>query len=163
MSTGRGVQRIQRLAGCRARRLLERGGHREVHRHQPFGVVEDGVGHLGGVAELADFLDEGLQVALIYARAFLEGRLSEDQLRHFRQEASGNGLSSYPHPWLMPNFWQFPTVSMGLGPMMAIYQARFQRYMENREMVPASDRKIWAFLGDGEMDEPESMGALTLL
>ncbi len=98
----------------------------------------------------------------IYARAFLEGRLSEDQLKHFRQEASGNGLSSYPHPWLMPNFWQFPTVSMGLGPMMAIYQARFQRYMENRGMVPATDRKVWAFLGDGEMDEPESMGALTL-
>ena len=98
----------------------------------------------------------------IYARAFLEGRLSEDQLKHFRQEASGDGLSSYPHPWLMPNFWQFPTVSMGLGPMMAIYQARFQRYMENRGMVPASDRKVWAFLGDGEMDEPESMGALTL-
>jgi pyruvate dehydrogenase E1 component len=98
----------------------------------------------------------------IYARAFLEGRLSENQLKHFRQEASGDGLSSYPHPWLMPNFWQFPTVSMGLGPMMAIYQARFQRYMENRGLVPASDRKVWAFLGDGEMDEPESMGALTL-
>src|SRR5688572_16588892 len=98
----------------------------------------------------------------IYARAYLEGRLSEDQLKHFRQEASGDGLSSYPHPWLMPNFWQFPTVSMGLGPMMAIYQARFQRYMENREMVPVTDRKVWAFLGDGEMDEPESMGALTL-
>src|SRR6187431_1616500 len=98
----------------------------------------------------------------IYARAFLEGRLSEDQLKHFRQEASGNGLSSYPHPWLMPNFWQFPTVSMGLGPMMAIYQARFQRYMENRGLTPETDRKVWAFLGDGEMDEPESMGALTL-
>jgi pyruvate dehydrogenase E1 component len=98
----------------------------------------------------------------IYARAFLEGRLSEEQLRHFRQEASGDGLSSYPHPWLMPNFWQFPTVSMGLGPMMAIYQARFQRYMENRGLAPATDRKVWAFLGDGEMDEPESMGALTL-
>jgi pyruvate dehydrogenase E1 component len=98
----------------------------------------------------------------IYARAFLEGRLAENQLKHFRQEASGDGLSSYPHPWLMPNFWQYPTVSMGLGPMMAIYQARFQRYMENRGLVPESDRKVWAFLGDGEMDEPESMGALTL-
>ncbi|HET7809283.1 MAG TPA: pyruvate dehydrogenase (acetyl-transferring), homodimeric type, partial [Steroidobacteraceae bacterium] len=98
----------------------------------------------------------------IYARAFLEGRLSENQLKHFRHEASGDGLSSYPHPWLMPNFWQFPTVSMGLGPMMAIYQARFLRYMENRGMVAESDRKVWAFLGDGEMDEPESMGALTL-
>ena len=98
----------------------------------------------------------------IYGRAFLEGRLSEHQLRHFRQEVGGEGLSSYPHPWLMPDFWQFPTVSMGLGPMMAIFQARFARYLENRGMVKPSDRKIWAFLGDGEMDEPESMGALTL-
>ena len=98
----------------------------------------------------------------IYARAYLEGRLNEARLARFRREASGGGLSSYPHPWLMPNFWQFPTVSMGLGPMMAIYQARFMRYMEHREMVPASDRKIWAFLGDGEMDEPESMGAITM-
>jgi pyruvate dehydrogenase E1 component len=98
----------------------------------------------------------------IYARAFLEGRLTEDQLRHFRQEVAGDGLSSYPHPWLMPDFWQFPTVSMGLGPMQAIFQARFQRYMEHRGLVKPSDRKIWAFLGDGEMDEPESMGALTM-
>jgi pyruvate dehydrogenase E1 component len=98
----------------------------------------------------------------IYARAYLEGRLSEDQLRHFRQEVGGKGLSSYPHPWLMPDFWQFPTVSMGLGPMQAIFQARFQRYLENRGLVKVSDRKIWAFLGDGEMDEPESMGALTM-
>ncbi|HEY4366130.1 MAG TPA: pyruvate dehydrogenase (acetyl-transferring), homodimeric type [Steroidobacteraceae bacterium] len=99
----------------------------------------------------------------IYSRAFLEGRLSEEHLQHFRQEvASDKGLSSYPHPWLMPDFWQFPTVSMGLGPMMAIYQARFQRYLEHRGVVPASDRKVWAFLGDGEMDEPESMGAITM-
>jgi pyruvate dehydrogenase E1 component len=98
----------------------------------------------------------------IYARAYLEGRLTEGQLRHFRQEVAGDGLSSYPHPWLMPDFWQFPTVSMGLGPMQAIFQARFQRYLEHRGLVPASDRKIWAFLGDGEMDEPESMGALTM-
>ncbi len=98
----------------------------------------------------------------IYARAFLEGRLKEGDLARFRQEVGGGGLSSYPHPWLMPDFWQFPTVSMGLGPMMAIYQARFMRYMENREMVAPSDRKIWAFLGDGEMDEPESMGAITM-
>jgi pyruvate dehydrogenase E1 component len=98
----------------------------------------------------------------IYARAYLEGRLSEDQLRLFRQEVGGHGLSSYPHPWLMPDFWQFPTVSMGLGPMQAIFQARFQRYMEHRGLVKPSDRKIWAFLGDGEMDEPESMGALTM-
>jgi len=98
----------------------------------------------------------------IYARAYLEGRLTEDQLRHFRQEVAGDGLSSYPHPWLMPDFWQFPTVSMGLGPMQAIFQARFQRYLEHRGLVPQSDRKIWAFLGDGEMDEPESMGAITM-
>ncbi|MEZ5473419.1 MAG: pyruvate dehydrogenase (acetyl-transferring), homodimeric type [Steroidobacteraceae bacterium] len=98
----------------------------------------------------------------IYARAYLEGRLTEEQLRYFRQEVAGDGLSSYPHPWLMPGFWQFPTVSMGLGPMMAIFQARFQRYMEHRGLVSASDRKIWAFLGDGEMDQPESMGALTM-
>jgi pyruvate dehydrogenase E1 component len=98
----------------------------------------------------------------IYARAYLEGRLSEEQLRHFRRETGGQGLSSYPHPWLMPDFWQFPTVSMGLGPMQAIMQARFMRYLEHRGLLPESDRKVWAFLGDGEMDEPESMGALTL-
>jgi pyruvate dehydrogenase E1 component len=98
----------------------------------------------------------------IYARAFLEGRLSEDQLARFRREVGGGGLSSYPHPWLMPEFWQFPTVSMGLGPMMAIYQARFMRYMEHRGLMEPTDRKVWAFLGDGEMDEPESMGAITM-
>src|SRR4030088_3669718 len=100
----------------------------------------------------------------IYARAYLEGRLDEQRLLHFRQEAGGPGvgLSSYPHPWLMPDFWQFPTVSMGLGPMMAIFQARFTRYLEHRGLVKPSDQKVWAFLGDGEMDEPESMGALTM-
>ncbi len=98
----------------------------------------------------------------IYSRAYLEGRLNEGQLNRFRQEVGGDGLCSYPHPWLMPEFWQFPTVSMGLGPMMALYQARFMRYLENREMIPRSDRKVWCFLGDGEMDEPESMGAITM-
>jgi len=98
----------------------------------------------------------------IYARAYLEGRLTEEQLRHFRQEVGGKGLSSYPHPWLMPEFWQFPTVSMGLGPMMAIFQARFIRYLEHRGLAKPSDRKVWCFLGDGEMDEPEAMGALTM-
>jgi pyruvate dehydrogenase E1 component len=98
----------------------------------------------------------------IYARAYLEGRLDEGQLQRFRQEVRGGGLSSYPHPWLMPEFWQYPTVSMGLGPMMAIFQARFLRYLEHRGIVAPSDRKVWAFLGDGEMDEPESMGALTM-
>ncbi|MGD8910896.1 MAG: pyruvate dehydrogenase (acetyl-transferring), homodimeric type [Chromatiales bacterium] len=98
----------------------------------------------------------------IYARAFLEGRLSEDLLYSFRQEVDGNGLSSYPHPWLMPGFWQFPTVSMGLGPLMAIYQARFMRYLGDRGRVSADDRKVWAFCGDGEMDEPEALGAISL-
>ncbi|MBA2656186.1 MAG: pyruvate dehydrogenase (acetyl-transferring), homodimeric type [Tatlockia sp.] len=98
----------------------------------------------------------------IYARAFLEGRLSEQQLDKFRQEVEVDGLSSYPHPWLMGNFWQFPTVSMGLGPLQAIYQARFLKYLENRGLIKAESRKVWAFLGDGEMDEPESVGALTI-
>jgi len=99
----------------------------------------------------------------IYSRAFLEGRISEQQLLSFRQEASNdNGLSSYPHPWLMPDFWQFPTVSMGLGPLMAIYQARFEKYLENRGLIEKQDRKVWAFMGDGEMDEPESLGAISL-
>jgi pyruvate dehydrogenase E1 component len=99
----------------------------------------------------------------IYARAFLEGRISEERLLSFRQEAlNENGLSSYPHPWLMRDFWQFPTVSMGLGPLMAIYQARFMKYLENRGFLEPSNRKIWAFMGDGEMDEPESLGAIAL-
>jgi pyruvate dehydrogenase E1 component len=102
----------------------------------------------------------------IYARSFLEGRLSESQLDHFREEVDRKGVSSYPHPWLMPDYWQFPTVSMGLGPLMALYQARFMRYLENRGLIakPTNGkmRKVWAFLGDGEMDEPESLGALTL-
>jgi pyruvate dehydrogenase E1 component len=98
----------------------------------------------------------------IYARAFLEGRISEEQMYKFRQESEGGGLSSYPHPWLMPNFWQFPTVSMGLGPLMAIYQARFMKYLEHRGMAQTSGRKVWAFLGDGETDEPESLGAVSM-
>lgn len=98
----------------------------------------------------------------IYARAFLEGRLSEQQLNNFRQEVEVDGLSSYPHPWLMHDFWQFPTVSMGLGPLQAIYQARFLKYLENRGLIQAEGRKVWAFLGDGEMDEPESVGALSI-
>ena len=98
----------------------------------------------------------------VYARAFLEGRLSEDQLDHFRMETGGRGIPSYPHPWLMPDFWQTPTVSMGLGPITAIYQARFWKYLENRGLMTASDRKVWCFLGDGETDEPESLGAIAL-
>ena len=98
----------------------------------------------------------------IYARAFLEGRISEEQMNNFRQEVDGNGLSSYPHPWLMPEFWQFPTVSMGLAPIMAIYQARFMRYLKDRDILDPQNRKVWAFMGDGEMDEPESLGAISL-
>jgi pyruvate dehydrogenase E1 component len=95
-----------------------------------------------------------------YARAFLEGRLTEQQMLHFRQEVDGKGLSSYPHPWLMPDFWQFPTVSMGLGPIMALYQARFLKYLGHRGLADTAGRKVWAFLGDGETDEPESLGAI---
>ncbi len=98
----------------------------------------------------------------IYARAFVEGRLSEEQLLNFRQEADGHGISSYPHPWLMPDFWQFPTVSMGLGPLMAIYQARFLKYLHCRGLADTSNRHVWVFCGDGEMDEPESLGAIGL-
>jgi pyruvate dehydrogenase E1 component len=96
----------------------------------------------------------------IYARAYLEGRVTEEQLDNFRQEVDGKGLSSYPHPWLMPSFWQFPTVSMGLGPIMAIYQARFMKYLQDRGVLETEGRKVWAFMGDGEMDEPESLGAI---
>jgi len=97
-----------------------------------------------------------------YARAFLEGRLSEKHLQNFRQEIGGEGLSSYPHPWLMPTFWQFATVSLGLGPLQAIYQARFLKYLENRKLIEANHRKVWVFCGDGEMDEVDSVGALTV-
>jgi pyruvate dehydrogenase E1 component len=98
----------------------------------------------------------------VYARAFLEGRITEEQLTNFRQETGGIGLPSYPHPWLMPDFWQFPTVSMGLGPITGIYQARFLKYIHDRGIADTSDRKVWVFCGDGEMDEPESLGAISL-
>ncbi len=98
----------------------------------------------------------------VYARAYLLGLLNEEDLDNFRQDVDGKGLTSYPHPWLMPDFWQFPTVSMGLGPIMAIYQARFMRYLQHRDLSPTEGRKVWAFMGDGEMDEPESFGAAAL-
>src|SRR5512144_2855047 len=98
----------------------------------------------------------------VYARAFMLGRFTPDQMDNFRQEVDGKGVSSYPHPWLMPDFWQFPTVSMGLGPLMAIYQARFMKYLEDRGLAQTEGRKVWAFMGDGEMDEPESMGAISM-
>ncbi len=137
-------------------------------------------GHIATYASAADLFEVGLNhffragqdgdlvyfqphsATGIYARAYLEGRLSEDALMKYRQETRGGGLSSYPHPWLMPDFWQFPNASMGLGPLNAIYQARFMRYLEDRGIRPVSDRKVWAFVGDGEMDEPESLAGLSL-
>ncbi|MCQ0090664.1 pyruvate dehydrogenase (acetyl-transferring), homodimeric type [Roseovarius sp. M141] len=105
---------------------------------------------------------QGHVIPGIYARSFMEGRIGEETLENFRSEVDGKGLSSYPHPWLMPDYWQFPTVSMGLGPLMAIYQARFMKYLHNRGLIDMADRKVWCFLGDGEMDEPESLGAISL-
>ena len=105
---------------------------------------------------------QGHSATGIYARAYLEGRLTEEQIDHFRMEVDGIGIASYPHPWLMPDFWQTPTVSMGLGPISAIYQARFFKYLEHRGLLPETDRKVWCFMGDGESDEPESLGAISL-
>jgi len=107
-------------------------------------------------------LMQGHSAPGVYARALLLGRLSREQIDRFRREADGTGLSSYPHPWLMPDFWQFPTVSMGLGPLQAIYQARFMKYLQDRGLARTEERKVWAFMGDGEMDEPESLGAISL-
>src|SRR5213080_4609617 len=98
----------------------------------------------------------------VYARSLMEGRMSEEKLLNFRREVDGKGVSSYPHPWLMPEYWQFPTVSMGLGPLMAIYQARFMKYLQDRGLAETRARKVWAFVGDGEMDEPESMAGISL-
>ena len=118
-------------------------------------------GHESGDGDVIFF--QGHAAPGIYARAYLEGRIDESHLENFRRELKpGGGLSSYPHPWLMPDFWEYPTVSMGLGPIMAIYQARFMRYLEDRGLRPTSDSKVWAFLGDGETDEPEALGAITL-
>ncbi|MGI9307947.1 MAG: pyruvate dehydrogenase (acetyl-transferring), homodimeric type [Gammaproteobacteria bacterium] len=147
------------------RRSAEYGGHIASYASSAT-LYEVGFNHFWRAASEDNGGDlvymQGHSSPGIYARAYLEGRLTEDQLSHFRREVRGKGLSSYPHPWLMPDFWQFPTVSMGLGPMMAIYQARFMRYLQNREIVDTGDRRVWCFLGDGEMDEPESMGAITM-
>jgi pyruvate dehydrogenase E1 component len=147
------------------RKSTEYGGHISSYASSAT-LYETGFNHFWRAASAEHPGDlvymQGHSSPGIYARAYLEGRLNEEHLRRFRQEVGGGGLSSYPHPWLMPDFWQFPTVSMGLGPMMAIYQARFIRYLEHRGLVAPSDRKVWAFCGDGEMDEPESMGALTM-
>ena len=143
----------------------EIGGHISTYASSAT-LYEVGFNHFWRAPSINDRGDlifmQGHSSPGIYARAFLEGRLSEEQLNRFRKEVGKGGLSSYPHPWLMPDFWQFPTVSMGLGPMMAIYQARFMRYMEHRGLTEPSNRKIWCFLGDGEMDEPESLGAITM-
>src|SRR3954468_2029137 len=134
-------------------------------------------GHIASYASAADLFEVGFNHFFraddlvyfqphsapgVYARAYLEGRLSEEQLSHYRQETGGKGLSSYCHPYLMPNFWQFPTGSMGLGPLNAAYQARFMRYLEHRGILQTAGRKVWAFVGDGEMDEPESLAGLSL-
>ncbi|GLQ32832.1 pyruvate dehydrogenase (acetyl-transferring), homodimeric type [Litoribrevibacter albus] len=119
--------------------------------------------HAGDETRDADLVYiQGHTAPGIYARSFLEGRISEEQMDNFRSEVDGNGLSSYPHPWLMPDYWQFPTVSMGLGPLQAIYQAHVMKYMESRELTNTSDRKVWCFVGDGETDEPETLGSIAL-
>src|SRR5690349_1029273 len=134
-------------------------------------------GHIASYASAADLFEVGFNHFFraddlvyfqphsapgVYARAFLEGRLSEEQLDHYRRETGGKGLSPYCHPYLMPGFWQFPTGSLGIGPINAIYQARFLRYLEHRGLLPAQDRRVWGVFGDGEMDEPESLAALSL-
>src|ERR1700732_235381 len=143
----------------------ELGGH--IASFQSAATLYDiGFGHFWRAPSENDAGDiiyiQGHSSPGIYARAFVEGRLTEQQLFNFRREVDGKGLSSYPHPWLMPEFWQFPTVSMGLGLIMAIYQARFMTYLEGRGLGHMGDRKVWAFMGDGEMDEPESLGAISL-
>jgi len=143
----------------------ELGGH--IASFQSAATLYDiGFGHFWHAANEAHGGDllfiQGHSSPGIYARAFLEGRLTEQQLLGYRQETGGTGISSYPHPWLMPEFWQFPTVSMGLGPLMAIYQARFLKYLQGRGLAETANRKVWAFMGDGEMDEPESLGAISL-
>src|SRR5580704_5482962 len=143
----------------------ELGGH--IASFQSAATLYDiGFGHFWRAPSEKDAGDviyiQGHSSPGIYARAFVEGRISEGQLLNFRREVDGKGLSSYPHPWLMPDFWQFPTVSMGLGPMMAIYQAWFMKYLQGRGLAHTEERKVWCFAGDGEMDEPESLGAISL-
>jgi len=147
----------------RANKELDLGGHISTYSSAAT-LYEVGFNHFfkgGCLSDMVYF--QGHSSPGIYARSFLEGSISVDQLNNFRQEINGKGLSSYPHPWLMPDYWQFPTVSMGLGPIMSIYQAHVMKYLEQRELLKNDpERKIWMFCGDGEMDEPESMGAISL-
>ncbi len=167
------LRRIKALIRWNAMAMVVRAGRRggELGGHiasfaSAATLYEVGFNHFFKGPEHEDGADllyiQGHSSPGIYARAFLEGRLDEARLDRFRQEVDGEGLSSYPHPWLMPEFWQLPTVSMGLGPIMAIYQARFLKYLHNREIVQAEKRKVWCFMGDGECDEPESLGAISL-
>ena len=151
---------ISTYASCA--NLLEVAFHHFFKGHDDIGSATGG-SHGSGASKGDQVFFQGHASPGIYARAFLEGRLSEKQLLNFRRElAPGGGLSSYPHPWLMPDFWEFPTVSMGLSPLLAIYQARFNHYLRDRGLKDTSGTRVWAFCGDGEMDEPESLGALTL-
>ena len=142
----------------KANKDLDLGGHISTYSSAAT-LYEIGFNHFFRGGELADMIYyQGHSSPGIYARSFLEGLITEQQLNNFRQEIDGNGLSSYPHPWLMPDYWQFPTVSMGLGPIMAIYQAHVMKYLEQRGLLQNEPkRKIWVFCGDGEMDEPESL------
>ncbi len=141
------------------------GGHLSTYASAA-ALYEVGFNHFfrgkadGGYGDQVYF--QGHAAPGIYARAFLEGRITEDQLDHFRREVSGQGLPSYPHPRRLPEFWEFPTVSMGLGPISAVYQARLNRYLYNRHLVDTSNARVWCFVGDGEMDEPEAIAALRL-
>ena len=145
----------------KANKELDLGGHISTYSSAAT-LYEVGFNHFFRGGNLSDMVYfQGHSSPGIYARSFLEGLLSEQQLDNFRQEIDGNGLPSYPHPWLMPEYWQFPTVSMGLGPIMAIYQAHIVKYLEQRGIMQnESKRKIWMFCGDGEMDEPESLCAI---
>ncbi|MBJ80152.1 MAG: pyruvate dehydrogenase (acetyl-transferring), homodimeric type [Myxococcales bacterium] len=166
-------KRIRRIIRWNAMAMVQRGnkrfpglgGHLSTYASSA-SLYEVGFNHFFRGREASGGGDQiffqGHAAPGVYARAFLEGRITEAQLEHFRRECSGEGLSSYPHPWLMKDFWQFPTVSMGLGPISAIYQARFNRYLHNRGLKDTTDNRVWAFLGDGESDEPEALGALSV-
>ena len=153
------------LMVLKANKAYDLGGHISTYSSAAT-LYEVGFNHFfrGSDNQLGDLIYfQGHSSPGIYARSFLEGRLTKKQIENFRQEIDGEGLSSYPHPWLMPSYWQFPTVSMGLGPIFGIYQAHVMRYLEKRKLIPNdADRKVWVFCGDGEMDEPESMGAISL-